>query len=232
MMRSRSLNVKKEMVGSEKKNKSSSIIFVCVKYGLKYGPEYVNRLYHQLKKSTSDYYQLQKKEKEEVKEKVEEKEKEKGKEKEEEKEKEKEKDKEKEIRKEKKSTHENEDLFRFVCYTDDDTDLCAGIEVHFLPVKRTQKNTNPDRCNTVADKTNNEQEVVEKIVIEERVKEGVIEDEKEVVRGKKNNQTTIKNNMNSKMNDLIKGMEEWKGWWYKAYLFEAVQHLIDRKSVV
>ena len=37
-----------------------AVIFVCVKYGVKYGPEYVNNLYHQLKKGSSAYYKMKK----------------------------------------------------------------------------------------------------------------------------------------------------------------------------
>jgi hypothetical protein len=175
---------------------SFQMIFICVKYGTKYDTIYVNNLYNALKLRTFDYYTSRSKNSSEdtgVN-----------------------KDSDNEFNDDCSTSssnrgydNESKSGFRFICYTDDPTGLCRGVEVQLLPestnkeVKKTDTDNNADddiNDNTSNDNTSNND--VYKT-------DNYIYDEHE------------SNTLN---------MKNWKGWWIKAYLFYAVQFLIPRNT--
>jgi hypothetical protein len=88
--------------------------------------------------------------------------------------------------------------FRFVCYTENADELCAGVEVHPLPVEPLEEA--PSSAGSAADTHTNHTlpstVLSSSVTAEERHRRA-----------------------------LIGGMKGWKGWWYKAYLFHAVESL-------
>jgi hypothetical protein len=88
--------------------------------------------------------------------------------------------------------------FRFVCYTENSDELCAGVEVHPLPVEPLEEA--PSSAGSAADTRTHHTPpstvLPSSVTAEERHRRA-----------------------------LIEGMKGWKGWWYKAYLFLAVELL-------
>jgi hypothetical protein len=88
--------------------------------------------------------------------------------------------------------------FRFVCYTENADGLCAGVEVHPLPVEPLEKapSSAGSAANTITPHTPPSTAHTSTVTGEERHRRV-----------------------------LIEGLKGWMGWWYKAYLFHAVESL-------
>jgi hypothetical protein len=188
-----------------KSDLSFQMIFICVKYGTKYNAIYVNNLYNALKLHTFDYYTNRSNVSDECVGMY--------------------KDGDNKFNEGYSTSSSNRDetksksRFRFICYTEDPTGLCGGVEVQLLP-NATDQNT---RANNKNGTDNNEI-----INTNTNTSDGIDHS----YNGKNNdNAHKINNNRNNdnlKCNSL--SMKNWKGWWIKAYLFYAVQFLIPRNT--
>ena len=148
----------------------AKLVYICLKFGTKYGPEYVNNLHNALKRERERLLADQEQSPHAV-----------------------------------TKSRGTLDDFRFVCYTDDPSGLCDGVEVQLLPMKRSDS----------AD-------------LEPEPEPGPHEDSHSYSgpQGLQSKSRSRAHDFSSQQ--LALQMADWQGWWYKAYLFHAVTLLETR----